>query len=153
MRFSVHNFLAREASAYPQKKGRLRARRRARYQMSSRDAILVIMGKTADKKNCFVGTRTRGRGFRSLSWPVICKVFCRIKWSIISGGSIWGGSPGIPGNDEMTSFPCFSWFPGNSWFPRVSLGFGWLGAIWLGFLGNGWLGAIWGAPQMAGWEP
>jgi len=38
--------------------------------------------KKGAKKDCFVGTRTEEPQNRSLTWPVICKVFCRIKWSI-----------------------------------------------------------------------
>ena len=49
------------------------------------------MSKCRVKNDVFVGDRTSKSKNRSPVWPVICKVFCRIKWSIISGASIWGG--------------------------------------------------------------
>ena len=44
----------------------------------------VLKAKCRVKKDCFVGSRTPKTQNRSPTWPVICKVKCRIKWSIIN---------------------------------------------------------------------
>lgn len=41
------------------------------------------------KNDCFVGSRTPKSQNRSPTWPVICKVKCRIKWSIINALFWW----------------------------------------------------------------
>ena len=46
------------------------------------------------KNDVFVGIRTAKSENRSPVWPVIWKVFCRIKWSIISGPLDLGRTPG-----------------------------------------------------------
>ena len=46
------------------------------------------------KNDVFVGIRTSKSKNRSPVWPVIWKVFCRIKWSIISGPLDPGQTPG-----------------------------------------------------------
>ena len=46
------------------------------------------------KNDVFVGIRTAKSKNRSPVWPVIWKVFCRIKWSIISGPLDPGQTPG-----------------------------------------------------------
>ena len=115
------------------------------------------------KNDVFVGIRTSKSKNRSPVWPVIWKVFCRIKWSIISGASIWGGplesretAKSRPNSDfrHFLGNEPLSGFSGNS---REMAGWEripgkWLAGSDLGSSPEVWLGAIWGAPQRSGWD-
>ena len=115
------------------------------------------MPKCRVKNDCFVGIRTEESENRSPVWPVICKVFCRIKWSIKYGpwdpweSVISGKSAIFVKSGDFREIRRFRGIPGNVPYLAVWLGNGWILAIWLaGLRILGWLA---GDPGLAGWEP